>query len=523
MSTDIEFENAIETLLNRLTERMQAEVRETVSEIVAMAKTDRKTAVEAAREAAETRATQIQEEAETKIAAARAEAQTELERVRGENEAAMAQAAVDTARDRDEEIAKVREQAATDLASALTEAQWEAAEMVEGAKAAARAEAEKALTEEMNQVRADVSHGERAALAAVSRLLDSVRRIDAEPALSSVLDTLTELVAAEAGRVAVFVVQGGSVRGWRFAGFGPDAGEARDLVLDGAAGGFLARALAERRAVVLPAGVRSEEVGLPPGFASLPDTGQALAVPVLIGGEAMVLVYADDVHAEDRTILSQWCEAVELLARHAGDHLEALTAGRAAQLAGGSARFAVRPLPRASVSMAATLTSPAPPEPRPAPLPTPPPPAAPTPPPPPPLAPTPAPEPTAPPPPTPAPPPEPTPAPAPTPAPEQSPAAVAAPENPAPTSASPGADSEAEESAHRYARLLVSEIKFYNETALKEGREEKNIVERLRSEIDRARSLYEQRIPDTLQSRAQLFDQELVRTLADGDSSVLGN
>ena len=85
-----------------------------------------------------------------------------------------------------------------------------------------------------------------------------------------------------------------------------------------------------------------------------------------------------------------------------------------------------------------------------------------------------------------------------------------------------GADSEEEEAARRYARLLVSEIKLYNEAAVEEGRQERNLSDRLRSEIDRARSLYEQRIPDTVRSRALFFDQELIRTLADGDPSLLG-
>ena len=41
----------------------------------------------------------------------------------------------------------------------------------------------------------------------ISRMLDAVRRLDTEPNLTSVLNTLTELVAAEAGRVALFVVR----------------------------------------------------------------------------------------------------------------------------------------------------------------------------------------------------------------------------------------------------------------------------------------------------------------------------
>ena len=81
---------------------------------------------------------------------------------------------------------------------------------------------------------------------------------------------------------------------------------------------------------------------------------------------------------------------------------------------------------------------------------------------------------------------------------------------------------EDDDSARRYARLLVSEIKLYHEAAVTEGRHGHNLVERLRSEIDRARQLYEERVPTEIRSRADHFGQELVRTLANGDPALLG-
>ena len=77
-------------------------------------------------------------------------------------------------------------------------------------------------------------------------------------------------------------------------------------------------------------------------------------------------------------------------------------------------------------------------------------------------------------------------------------------------------------SARRYARLLVSEIKLYNEAAVRMGRERRDILARLRPEIDRARRLYEERVPATIGARAAYFHQELVHTLADGDAGLLG-
>ncbi|MEO7271729.1 MAG: hypothetical protein ABIX28_19915, partial [Vicinamibacterales bacterium] len=76
-------------------------------------------------------------------------------------------------------------------------------------------------------------------------------------------------------------------------------------------------------------------------------------------------------------------------------------------------------------------------------------------------------------------------------------------------------------SARRYARLLVSEIKFYNEAAVRTGRERGDLLTRLRPEIDRARRLYEQRVPAT-RDRASHFHHELVHTLAAGDATRLG-
>ena len=97
----------------------------------------------------------------------------------------------------------------------------------------------------------------------------------------------------------------------------------------------------------------------------------------------------------------------------------------------------------------------------------------------------------------------------------------------APTGAAPGNTAAAApddgNSARRYARLLVSEIKLYNEAAVRLGRQKRDLLERLKPEIDRARKLYEQRVSSSVDSRGALFQQELIQTLADGDPSLLGN
>jgi hypothetical protein len=79
-----------------------------------------------------------------------------------------------------------------------------------------------------------------------------------------------------------------------------------------------------------------------------------------------------------------------------------------------------------------------------------------------------------------------------------------------------------ENSAKRYARLLVSEIKLYNEAAVRVGRENRDLLDRLRPEIERARKLYEERVPAGTGPQDAYFQQELVQTLADGDAALLG-
>ena len=79
-----------------------------------------------------------------------------------------------------------------------------------------------------------------------------------------------------------------------------------------------------------------------------------------------------------------------------------------------------------------------------------------------------------------------------------------------------------EETARRYARLLLSEIRMYHEPIVDAGRRSGDLMSRLHGEIERARRLYEARVPESVQARTEYFDQELVRTLAGGDRTLLG-
>ncbi|MEL7058551.1 MAG: hypothetical protein AAGN46_00855 [Acidobacteriota bacterium] len=88
---------------------------------------------------------------------------------------------------------------------------------------------------------------------------------------------------------------------------------------------------------------------------------------------------------------------------------------------------------------------------------------------------------------------------------------------------SPSVDDQAlHDEARRLARLLVSEIKLYNEEVIETGRRHGDIYDRLREDIDRSRQMYEERIDPRLQQSEDYFYQELVQRLAGGDERLLG-
>ncbi|HVS63695.1 MAG TPA: hypothetical protein VMT85_09380 [Thermoanaerobaculia bacterium] len=78
------------------------------------------------------------------------------------------------------------------------------------------------------------------------------------------------------------------------------------------------------------------------------------------------------------------------------------------------------------------------------------------------------------------------------------------------------------EEARRLARLLVSEIKLYNEEQIEEGRRQGNIYRFLKEPIDRSRVLYDERIDERVRSDSNYYQEELVRSLANGDRGLLG-
>ncbi len=77
--------------------------------------------------------------------------------------------------------------------------------------------------------------------------------------------------------------------------------------------------------------------------------------------------------------------------------------------------------------------------------------------------------------------------------------------------------------ARRLARLLISEIKLYNEKKVEDGRAAQDLYERLKDDIERSRQVYDERTPANIRQDTNFFHDELVRILADGRAEALGS
>ncbi len=353
---------------------------------------------------------------ETEVAAARADAERKLvaETMKARVEAEQ-QAAESTSRLREElehALAAERQRAEAQVhaerqradAAIAAERQRATAETAAAKSDAARASATAART-------ADAP----ASAVATDRLLEGLRAIDRAQALTQVLEALLKESSRSAPRVMAFLVSGDRLRGWKAAGF--DALDPQRIDNPIAGTGLLTVAATTGESV------RSDADHPAPSFVSLPFDRTAIAVPLVVGGHTVAVLYADNAgRAPDQT--AGFAETVEILARHAAAALSLVTALRTLQ----------------------TLTR----------------------------------------------------------------------------GDAEGSDAD-DHGAKRYARLLVSEIKLYNEGAVRVGRQRRDLLQRLGPEIERARRLYEERIPAGVPSRATYFQQELVHTLADGDAALLGN
>jgi hypothetical protein len=273
---------------------------------------------------------------DTAVAEARTEARVEAD---AERERAVADAEARVQATLDEVVVSAREderQRATAEIRAVVES--EASQQVEAAleqerhtRALALADAaDRAEQSEKAAVAAARVREREDALAGISRLLDGIRRLDAATSLSDLLDALTDAAAQEAPRVAVLVLKGERVQGWKVRGFGPRDEEPGTVDMALADAGVVGFAVGAGRTVTTTDG---EAAASGPGFAPLPSDRMGLAVPMIVGGRVVAVVYADSVAPDghEATVPNGWPELVEVLARHAARCLETLTVQRVVQ------------------------------------------------------------------------------------------------------------------------------------------------------------------------------------------------
>jgi hypothetical protein len=370
---------------------------------------------------------------------ARAEVEAERQRAGEEAEAERQRAGAEVEAERQrarEELEAERQRARTEIdaeqqrGEAALEAERESGQ-------ALLAEERQSAEDELIRAReaVDLERGRSAGLLAEARrpvapaintpgLLAAVRAIDEATSLTDALAATVRGAALEAPRAALFIVNGTELREWTVAGV-PTV-HASPIRSDDRGAGLLGEALRSQEPVM------TDQNGGPPApaFAALPHGRVALAVPFVLGGQPVAVLYADE--GADGQAPTAWQDMVQILGRHASACIAYLTTLRTAQ----------------AMQLIAADGS----------------------------------------------------------------------------AVEPGRDPDQDDAqgARRYARLLVSEIKLYNESAVRTGRERRDLLERLKPEIERARRLYDERVAPSIHSRDVYFQQELVQTLADGDQSLLG-
>ena len=347
MALEDKVQRSAEQLLQRIRQQNEREVRGFVSEALTAAAMERASALDDDRRVAD-----IEREKALREEGGRVRAEVE------KTWAAKLRKANDTADERFESgLRTARSEADRQLAEKVASVRGEGQRVLEAALEAARLEADRTLALRLDSVRKEAERtivAELAAAAAVppvpeppvpepapaepqtdeilNRLVDGVRGLDQASRLTDVLDTLAGLAGDEAPRAAVLTVQDDRVRGWRFIGFGPalDEDKARQVDLEYTEAGIVGRAVVTGEACSVVSGPDGVPGDAEPAFTTLPAGARALAVPVRVGGQVMAVVYGDDA---ERRPAAAWCDSLEVLARHAGHCLEALTGARAAQLA----------------------------------------------------------------------------------------------------------------------------------------------------------------------------------------------
>jgi hypothetical protein len=178
------------------------------------------------------------------------------------------------------------------------------------------------------QAAASGSGGPDGEAGTVGRLLATVRQLDQTTTLRATLETLAKGAAGETSRVAIFIVDGEMLRAWGHFGFAA-ASEPVDVPVKPFAP-LLAAVSEMKTALLAPAEAPAQDM---PAFMRLSAGHSGLVAPLVLSGEAVALLYADDVdRSADQPGATVWTEAVEVLVRHASIRLENVTSARTVEV-----------------------------------------------------------------------------------------------------------------------------------------------------------------------------------------------
>jgi hypothetical protein len=298
----------------------------------------------------------------------------------------------------------------------------------------------------------------------MAALQKAIAAIQSGTTQKEILRTLLDNTAAYSGRAALFVVKTGSATGWQGIGFSGSEAKVKDSPLD-VASSLVAGVLESRTAAT---GQVSE---FDQRFVSAfgPPKGESVVLlPLVLKDKVSALVYADS--GRDGDALDP--AALDILVRATSAWLEVISQRRqaqkdgspdspeAAQSAPASDPFAQHNPIHAGRAQQAT---------------------------------------------------------------EAAQAMSAAAAGGGQTAVAIGNEAEVHHKAQRFARLLMDEIKLYNRAKVAEGREHKDLYDRLKEDIEKSRATYQKRYGNTAAAAADYFNQELVHSLAEDDVSLLGS
>jgi hypothetical protein len=316
---------------------------------------------------------------------------------------------------------------------------------------------------------------------AAKLLLQAVAGVQTGTTQKEILRALVEGGSAHCARTALFVVKAGTATGWQGRGFADDE-SLKDFALDMQAGPV---AHAYQNRVVAPANIAEMGARFVEHFGA-PANEQVLVLPLVLKDKVAALVYADGgaTGVLDGTSLevlvmatSAWLEVVSLrkqmqpreVAEPAPERIAPAPVQTVSSFADPFASHAPKHVPAAvpepePVAELVEVASSA-----------------------------------------------------------HSPSAAAAPAAAAdPFAGLSAEDADTHRKAQRFARLLVDEIKLYNQAKVAEGRKHKDLYDRMKDDIEKSRSTFQKRYGSTIANSGNYFQQELVRSLAEDDISIMG-